>query len=136
MNANKSRCYSDVLLASKPSDVVIHVGCNDIWGRNCRNTNSEEIANGIILLAKKCRNHGVQRISISSLFITKVSSSNQQQAEINELLKSLCSSNGFRYIDNSYVTQANLGDEVHLKHSSRINFYNISLQIVLNIDGA
>ena len=122
--------YSDVLLANKPTDILIHVGCNDVWGRNIRNVSSQEIANDIIQLAIKCRQHGVQKIYISSLLITRVASSNIQVHEVNTLLKSMCELNNFQYIDNSFLTDHYLDDDVHLSNHGKRLFVDNYLSVL------
>jgi len=53
--------YSEVLLANKPTDVVIHVGCNDIWGRRKRNVTSKQIAQEILQFVQKCKRNELQK---------------------------------------------------------------------------
>ena len=111
--------YSEVLLANKPTDVVIHVGCNDIWGRRRRNVASQQIAQEILQLVQKCKQNGVARVYVSTLFVTKVAASNTQKEEINTMLRRLCTNHGFKLIDNNEVEVCHLGDEVHLDPPSK-----------------
>ena len=122
--------YCDVLLAGKPDSVLIHGGTNDIWGRNRRNVSSQQIAKDIISIGVKCRERGVKNVYISAIIVTHVPHSNRSGREINALLKLLCVDNNFTYIDNDFLTEEDLEDQVHLSWDGRRKLVNNYIAIL------
>ena len=111
--------YCDILLEDQPQAVLIHVGTNDVWGRNRRDVPNEQIAKDIIDIGLKCKSKGVDDIYISSILITKVEDSNRRASEVNELLKLFCTEHNFSYINNDFITKDDLKDQVHLTTEGR-----------------
>ncbi len=79
---------------------MVHVGTNDIYGRNTRDIDCLTIACDIINIGRKCVAHGVNTVFISSILMTRNFSSNEKVKEINSLLMELCAENDFIYINN------------------------------------
>ena len=78
----------------KSDAVIIHVGTNDIL----TNTNHEEIARNIIKIGLNYKNYGVNDLAISSILVKKNPNLNVLIQRGNDLLRDLCSVNGFSYI--------------------------------------
>ena len=96
----------------KPDAVIIHVGTNDIL----TNANHEEIARNIIKTGLNCKNHGVNDVVISSVLVKKNPNLNALIRRVNDLLRDLCSMNGFGYICNDAITTEYLWkDGIHLQ---------------------
>ena len=100
------------LVDDKPDAVIIHVGTNDIL----TNANHEEIARNIIKTGLNCKNHGVNDVVISSVLVKKNPNLNALIRRVNDLLRDLCSMNGFGYICNDAITTEYLWkDGIHLQ---------------------
>ena len=84
----------------KPDAVIIHVGNNDIL----TNANHEEIARNIIKIGLNSKNHSVNDVVISSVLVKKNPNLNALIRSVNDLLRDLCSMNGFGYICNDTIT--------------------------------
>ena len=122
--------YCDVLLEEQPHAVLLHVGTNDVWGRNRRNVPSEQIAKDIIDIGLKCKSKGVKDIYISSIMITKVEESNRIANQVNGFIKLLCIDNNFSYINNSFITKDDLRDQVHLTDDARYDLVDNYMDIL------
>ena len=59
--------YSGISLQSCPGSIIIHGGCNVVYGRNSNNKSADQIATELIQIGTKSRNRGVRHIFISSL---------------------------------------------------------------------
>ena len=88
------------LVDDKPDAVIIHVGTNDIL----TNANHEEIARNIIKIGLNSKNHSVNDVVISSVLVKKNPNLNALIRRVNDLLRDLCSMNGFGYICNDAIT--------------------------------
>ena len=88
------------LVDDKPDAVIIHVSTNDVL----TNANHEEIARNIIKIGLNCKNHGVNDVVISSVLVKKNPNLNALIRRVNDLLRDLCSMNGFGYICNDAIT--------------------------------
>ena len=96
----------------KPDAVIIHVGTNDIL----TNANHEEIARNVIKIDLNCKNYGVNDVVISSVLVKKNPNLNALIRRVNDLLRDLCSMNGFGYICNDAITTEYLWkDGIHLQ---------------------
>ena len=82
------------LVHDKSDAVIIHVGTNDIL----TNTNYEEIVRNIIKNGLNCKSYGVNDLAISSILVKKNPNLNVLIQRGNDLLRDLCSVNGFSYI--------------------------------------
>ena len=95
----------------KPNAIIIHVGTNDIL----TNANHKEIARKIIKIGLNCKNYGVN-VVISSMLVKKNPNLNALTRRINDLLRDLCSLNGFGYIcTNAITTEYLWKDGIHLQ---------------------
>ena len=100
------------LVEDRPDAVIIHVGTNDIL----TNANHEEIARNIIKIGLNCKNYGVNDVVISSILVKKNPNLNALIRRVNDLLRDLCSMNGFGYICNDAITTEYLWkDGIHLQ---------------------
>ena len=75
-----------VLVDEKPSNVVIHVGSNNITKFNYNNVNAEELAHRIINICLKCGSYGVNNIGISSIVKRNSFSINQVIYRVTNIL--------------------------------------------------
>ena len=100
------------LVDNKPDAVIIHVVTND----TLTNANHEEIARNIIKIGLNCKNYGVNDVVISSVLVKKNPNLNALIRRVNDLLRDLCSMNGFGYICNDAITTEYLWkDGIHLQ---------------------
>ena len=67
---------------------------------NYKIINVQDLAQGVICIGLKCKLYGVSRIAISSILTRSSAQMNQVLGRDNDLLKSLCVTNGFYYISN------------------------------------
>ena len=98
----------------KSDAVIIHVGTNDIL----TNTNHEEIARNIIKIGLNYKNYGVNDLAISSILVKKNPNLNVLIQRRNNLLRDLCSVNGFGYIyiyNDAIAAEYLRKDGVHLQ---------------------
>ena len=92
--------------------INLHGGTNDIL----TNANHEEIARNIMKTGLNCKNHGVNDVVISSVLVKKNPNLNALIRRVNDLLRDLCSMNGFGYICNDAITTEYLWkDGIHLQ---------------------
>ena len=100
------------LVDDKPDALIIHVGTNDIL----TSANHEEIARNVIKIGLYCKNYGVNDVVISSVLVKKNPNLNALIRRVNDLLRDLCSMNGFGYICNDAITTEYLWkDGIHLQ---------------------
>ena len=101
----------------QPDVAVVHAGVNDVLQGE---TDPMKIATNIINVGKKCNSLGVNTILISSLFPLRNKAKNEIIKNVNNILKDLCFSNKFIFIDNSNIS-ANLlhTDGIHLNNESK-----------------
>lgn len=100
------------LVDDKPDSIIIHVGTNDILN----NANDSELANNIIKIAIICKQHGVNDVFISSVLVKKSPRLNAVVRRVNDLLRDLCKTNGFHFINNDAITTDYLWkDGIHLQ---------------------
>ena len=122
--------YCDVLLNENPHSVIIHGGTNDIWGGKKRNASSQQIAQDIVNIGIKCRERGATSIYISSILTTRIQASNRIGREVNKILRLLCVDKNFFYIDNDFITESDLEDQVHMTWSGRCKLVNNYIDIL------
>ena len=65
--------------------------------------NVQDLAQGIIDIGFKCKFYGVSRIAVTSILPRSSAQLNQVIGKVNDLLKSLCVTNGFHYISNEMI---------------------------------
>ena len=89
-----------------------HAGTNDIL----TNAYHKKIARNIIKIGLHCKNYGVNDVVISSILVKKNPNLNVLIRRVNNLLRDLCSMNGFGYICNDAITTEYLWkDGIHLQ---------------------
>ena len=99
----------------EPDIVVIHIGSNDIDFRKLRQNTVENIGNDIINIGKKCREFGVSKVIISSVLVKNNMKLTKFIRQLNDILRNLCSVNGFCFISNDNITKDFISqDGVHL----------------------
>ena len=81
--------------------IILHVGTNDLR----ENKSAKEIALNIIELAMDLKTE-INNIMLSSI-IPRNDKLNEKGAEVNNILKSLCSTHNFHFIDNSNISKLN-----------------------------
>ena len=100
------------LVDDKSDAVIIHVGTKDIL----TNTNHKEIARNIIKIGLNRKNYSVNDLAVSSILVEKNRNLNVLIQRVNDLLRDLCSMNGFGYICNDAITTEYLWkDGIHLQ---------------------
>ena len=76
----------------------------------------KEIAHNIIKIGLNYKNYGVNDVVISSILVKKNPNLNALIRRVNDLLRDLCSMNGFGYICNDAITTEYLWkDGIHLQ---------------------
>ena len=127
------------LVDETPQTVVIHIGSNNISKTNYKTINVQDLAQRIIDIGLKCKLYGV-RITISSILTRSSAQQNQVIGKVNDLLKSLCVTNGFHYISNEMIDHRMLWkDGIHLTDDGTkilaanvLNYLNINLENAIN----
>ena len=93
------------LVDDEPDVVLLHVGTNDILS----NASDAELANNIINIELKCKNHGFSKVFISAILVKK-------NAKLNPVIRKLCETNGFLFINNDAITTNHpWRDDIHLQ---------------------
>ena len=101
------------LVHNKADVVIIHVGTNNIL----TNANHEEIARNIIKIVLNYKSDSVNDVVISFLSVKKNPNLNALIQCVNDLLRDLCSTNGFGYFCNDAITTEDLWkDGIHLQY--------------------
>ena len=114
------------LVDDKPDVALLHVGTNGILS----NANDTELANNIINIGLHCKNHGVNKVFLSSKLVKKNPKLNRIIRRVSDQLRELCKINDFLFINNEMITTDHLWrDGIHLQYiSTNIlsrNFYQI-----------
>ena len=121
-----------------------HIGSNDITNMNYKTMNVQDLTQGITDIGLKCKWYGGSRIAIS-LILTRSSAQLNQvigRSKANDLLKSLCVTNGFHYISNEMIDRRMLRkDGIHLTDEGTnilaanvLNYLNINLENAINFN--
>ena len=85
----------------------------------------EDIAKTIIDIGKLCENHGVKKVIISGVIVRKLGYMERRRTVLNSLLKELCHTNKYVFIDNDNITREHLAnDGVHLEKDGTITLAN------------
>ena len=75
-----------------------------------------QLSPSIIKIGLNCKNYGVNNVVISSILVKKNPNLNALIRRVNDLLRDLCSMNGFGYICNDAITTEYLWkDGIHLQ---------------------
>ena len=102
----------------------------------------KDLAQGIIDIGLKCKSYGIGRIAISSILTRSSAQLNQVIGKINDLLKSLCVTNGFHYISNKMIDHRMLwkdgicltDDGTKILAANVLNYLNINLENAINFN--
>ena len=85
--------------------VMIHVGINDIL-RDQSELQQQLVLQSIMKIAHQCKDHGVKEIILS--FAVAAGRVNADVLiHFNELLKNLCMTNGFCFVNNDNISEGN-----------------------------
>ena len=125
------------LIERSPDAVIIHVGTNDIRPRDSRQMkSSNEIADSVISIAKKCMEYGVVDVFISGLTCRIIESDMKKVLETNSHLMNFCNSDEhLHFISNNNIQRENLwNDGIHLNDSGlNILTYNFFTSLNRNL---
>ena len=101
------------LVHNKADVAIIHAGTNNIL----TNANHEEIARNIIKIFLNYKSDSVNDVVISFILVKKNPKLNALIQCVNDLLRDLCSTNGFGYFCNDAITTEDLWkDGIHLQY--------------------
>ena len=102
-----------------PDIVGLHIGTNNIKPRYpAHEKTSLEIANHVINIARKCKEHGVKEVFISSITCRSNRHEMQKVLDTNCHLMNLCNTQKFHFISNSNIQLQNLWEDgLHLGDS-------------------
>ena len=99
---------------NKDTHTHTHVDTNNLT--ILTNANHEEIARNIIKIDLNCKNYCGNDIVISFILVKENPNLNALNRRVNDLLRDLCSMNGFGYICNDAITTGYLWkDGIHLQ---------------------
>ena len=101
-----------LLIRKEPEELILHMGTNDI-----RHDDPREVAEGIVNVAFQIeQNSPNTNISISSILLRSDKSLNDRINETNKILRSLCKSKGWPFLDHCNIDISCLNRRgLHLK---------------------
>ena len=101
-----------LLIRKEPEELILHMGTNDI-----RDDDPREVAEGIVNVAFQIeQNSPNTNISISSILLRSDKSLNDRINETNKILRSLCKSKGWPFLDHRNIDISCLNRRgLHLK---------------------
>ena len=113
--------YVDFLVKkTRAKEVIIIAGTNDV-SRSYRNKtfNKERIAENIIQAGKVAARCGANKVWVSGLFFRTDAKLDACSNQVNELLKTKCSNEGFKFLDQSNIGKQHIStrDKLHLSDS-------------------
>ena len=106
--------FSKPFLRQKPENLILHIGTNDICGES-----SDNVATKIVRLSKNINKQSpTTKLAISGIiFRTDNENLNTNIKQVNELLKSACKNNGWKFISNHNIRKDLLNRSgLHLNH--------------------
>ena len=110
-----------------PDAILIHAGTNNL---SKKDFNAKTVADQIIEIARSATERGVNDVFISSIVIRKEFRLQRRANEVNTILQSLASENGYIFIDNSAITLEHVCDDgVHLREWLTILANNFLVQL-------
>ena len=71
-----------------------------------------DIADSIVSVGKKCRDTGVRNVMISSLVFRKSPRLQAKINEVNDVLRDLCTIDGFVFIDNTNLSDCDICEDL------------------------
>ena len=97
--------FSKPFLRQKPENLILHIGTNDICGES-----SDNVATKIVRLSKNINKQSpTTKLAISGIiFRTDNENLNTNIKQVNELLKSACRNNGWKFISNHNIRKDSL----------------------------
>ena len=112
------------LKEEKPEIVILHVGINDLLSNRENNTPEDKIAEEIINIGRKCKDHGVETVFISGITFCK-NVDRLVIVRVNQMIKIESEKNGFVYIDNKEINGEHIWkDGIHLQENGKIILAN------------
>ena len=102
-----------------PDKVVVIAGTNDLsYSLQDKTFVAEQIAEKILEVGRVGKRHNIPVVTISSLFVRKNYEKNRYTQEVNEILKTKCADEGFKYIDQGNIKRNDISsDNLHLDDS-------------------
>jgi len=111
-----------------PDNLIVVAGLNDLlhWDGDRENANTRQIGESILNIGRDAKALGVYRVCISGLIKPKYGNCHKKVDEINDYLYEGCRREGFVFIDQSNIISEDLGDSIHVVHSSLYKLkYNV-----------
>ena len=104
-----------------PETLVIIAGTNDV-GTDVRNNNADPavIADRVVQIGREAKMRGVKYVCISSIMTRRGRHFNNIISETNLKLRLMCTSEGFHYIDNTFINLRDLYDGLHLNNTGKL----------------
>ena len=115
-------CYVDATLQDATYDAaIIHVGVNYILNNQSHDQTTQLMCN-LRKISTKCRSYGIKYVFVSGLLYTSKIKENLL-ADINRMIKELCMSDGYEYIDNDNIPRDMLyNDALHILDKGKYFF--------------
>ena len=115
--AEEISCYAPKPLCDlKPARVVVVAGTKDLARALQQNNKVNEYAvvNGILEIARAARQHGAEKVFVSSILPRRGQQYRAAVAEVNDLLYMACLAEEFTFMDHPHITLAHISsDGVH-----------------------
>ena len=109
----------------KPDNLIIVTGANDLLHHKDRyHADARQIAESMMALGKEAKKHGVWRTCIAGIIRPKYENCKAKVDEVNELIKEMCHKEGIQFIDQSNITNRDLGDMIHVGQHSMNKLLN------------
>ena len=105
--------YVHATLQDARCDVIIHVGVNDILNNQSHDQTTQLMYN-LRKISAKCKSYDIKHVFVSGLLYT-LKIKEHWLVDINRMIKELCMSNRYDYIDNDNIPRDMLyQDGLHL----------------------
>ena len=120
---------SKPLCDTKPDQVIIVAGTNDLGRYVYRNENVDEYAvvDSIMKIGRAARENGAKKIHVSSIIIRRGYRYREIIKRVNDLLYMACVAEDFHYIDQDNIKMAHVSsDGIHLNsHGTFVLLFNV-----------
>ena len=116
-SAEEISCYAPKPLTDiKPQQVVVIAGTNDLTRAvyDQGHINENEIGENILKIGRSARQHGAQKVHISSILERQGQQYRNGIVRVNNLLSARCAEENFIFMDQSQITIAHISsDGIH-----------------------